>query len=275
MKNGVIVKSNKVVEASYRLTLNEQRLILACVQQIKKGHAVTVADRFVVNAADFVELFNVSSKQVYTELQIVAERLYDRSVTIHEPDPDDPSIAFTKTRWISSIDYKPKQGQIVLRFAYRMLPYISMLSSRFTRYSLEAIAKINSVHGVRFYELFRCWTYGNVSGEKEISLEELKHLLDLEGQYASIKDFKLRVLDVAIKEINEHSDMTASYTQRKQGRVVSHFTFQFGFKSGQVPSATKAKRKRITKAEIEKAARPGESYEEVKARLEEQLNLEL
>lgn len=273
MKHSIVVKSNKVIEASYRLTLNEQRLVLACIQQIKPKQSITEASRFTVSALEFAKLYDISSDRAYDELQTVAERLYERSVTINDPDPDDPSIAYTKTRWITSIGYKPKQGQIVLRFSHRMIPYIAMLHSHFTQYDLAAVANMRSTYGVRFYELFKCWTYGNLSGQKEIAVTELKGLLELDNQYTAIKDFKKYVVDLAIQDINEHSDMTASYTQRKQGRVVSHFTFQFGFKSGQVPSAAKAKRKRITKAEIEKAARPGESYEEVKARLEEQLKL--
>jgi hypothetical protein len=50
--------------------------------------------------------------------------------------------------------------------------------------------------------------------------------------------------------------------------------FHFNPKPNAKPMTNpKPKAKRITKAQIEKAARPGESYEEVKARLEEQLKL--
>jgi plasmid replication initiation protein len=51
--------------------------------------------------------------------------------------------------------------------------------------------------------------------------------LVLEDQYPSIKDFKKRVLEVALSQINEFSDLTASYTQRKTGRVVTHLIFIF------------------------------------------------
>ena len=84
----------------------------------------------------------------------------------------------------------------------------------------------------------------------------------------------MRVLEPALRDINEYSDLEASYTQRKAGRVVSHLIFHFNPKPNAKPMTNpKPKAKRITKAQIEKAARPGESYEEVKARLEEQLKL--
>lgn len=257
----LVVKSNKVIEASYRLTLNEQRLVLACIAQIKKGRIVSAEDRFEVSAAEFSSIFGLSIDQAYRELQQVAERLYERSVTIQNPDPDDPRITHTKTRWISSIDYIPKYGTLALRFASRMIPYISMLEGNFTPYRLEIVAKMANPYSIRLYELLMQW---QSNGEREISLEELKNILQLDGRYSAIKDFKVRVIEPAMRDINEHSDLQASYTQRKAGRVVTHLIFTFK------PKAAKRDKNpvgKITKTEIERHARPGESYAEVETRL--------
>lgn len=35
------------------------------------------------------------------------------------------------------------------------------------------------------------------------------------------------MLDLAINEINEHTDITASYKQHKQGKAITGFTFTF------------------------------------------------
>jgi plasmid replication initiation protein len=67
-----------------------------------------------------------------------------------------------------------------------------------------------------------------------------------------------------MRDINEHSDLEASYTQRKAGRVVTHLIFKFKPKAAKRDKKTVGK---ITKAEIERQARPGESYEQVEARL--------
>jgi plasmid replication initiation protein len=265
MKNGMVVKANKVVEASYRLSLNEQRLILNCIRQIKKGQEITPQTKFIIPALEFGDMYNIPSKHVYAELQKAAERLHERFVTIANPDPDDPSVAYTRTHWISSIDYKPQEGQLVLRFAYRIIPYIAMLESEFTRYNLEAVADMESIYGIRFYELFKCWMYSRTGGEKEIALEELKSILELKGCYASIKDFKLRVIEPAMRDINNHSDLQASYTQRKQGRRVSHLIFSFNYKPDQQPP------KKLSKTDIERHAKPGESWDAAAKRLRAEL----
>jgi plasmid replication initiation protein len=233
--NEIIVKSNHVVEASYRLTLNEQRLVLSCIQKIKKGQKIDPATPFSVSASEFADMFSVSLDRAYSELQAVADRLYERSVTIYQPDPEEPKLASTKTRWITAIDYIPTDGRVRLYFSSKMIPYISMLEGNFTRYNLEHIAGMTSVYGIRFYELMKSWLFGEPRKTKIIGINEIKELLALKDekgnyQYPSIKDFKLRVLDKAMEDINGFSDLQANYDTTKTGRKITHLTFQFGLK---------------------------------------------
>lgn len=275
MKNELVVKSNYVIEASYRLTLSEQRLILLCVEQIKKGQALSIADSFTVSAMDFADMFNTPVKNVYRELQTVSDRLYERSVTVHNPDPDNPKIATTKTRWISSISYIPDEGQVILTFAQKMIPYIAMLEGGFTRYNLQHITNMHSVYGIRFYEFFKCWLFGSSRNTKKISLEALKETLELTGKYPSIKDFKLNVLDKAMQDINECSDLGATYKTLKTGRKITHIEFEFWIRKQPTPPPEAATKKadstKIDSAYIQKHALAGESWEEAARRLRAEL----
>ena len=49
----------------------------------------------------------------------------------------------------------------------------------------------------------------------------------MEKSYSAIKDFKKRVIDVAVSQINEHSDLNVNYEQRKTGKAVTHLIFYF------------------------------------------------
>lgn len=268
MSKELVVKSNHVIEASYKLTLNEQRLILLCVRQIKKGQKITAESRFDISAADFADMFEISADRAYSELQTVTDKLYERSVTIQQPDPDRPKVTATKTRWVSAIDYIPNEGRVSIYFAVKMIPYISMLEGGFTRYNLQNISGMSSVYGIRFYEFFKSWLFGGIHSTKKIALEELKEKLELTGKYPSIKDFKLYVLDKAIADINECSDLTATYKTIKTGRKITHVEFDFQSKSGRTKKDTL---KKIDNAYIEKHAKPGETYEQARKRLEEEL----
>ncbi len=260
-----IVKSNHVIEASYRLSLNEQRLILLCIQQIKKGQAITPESAFLVSATDIANAYNVTKDRAYTLLQEVADRLYERSLTIQKPDPEYPQKQ-TKTRWITAIDYLENEGRIYLYFAPKVIPYISLLESGFTRYNLEYIAPMTSVYGVRFYELFKCWLMGDKSKTKSIPLDELKSLLDVKAQYPSIKDFKFYVLDRGLEDVNQHTDLLVSYENTRTGRKITGLDFTINVKQKQ-PKTAEPKPSKATKPESPKTSE-FLSLEETKSRLE-------
>lgn len=256
-----VVKSNKVVEASYMLTLAEQRVLLACIAQIDSKQELTEGYRFEVTAAgvaDLVGLDNLST--VYRDLKKAADKLYERSVVIDDPDPDNPKIEQRKTRWISSIDYIPGEGKLALSFSVGIIPYLSQLSREFTKYKLKHVARFESVYSIRLYELLVQWSS---AGEREIEVEWLKRQFQVESKYSRVVDLKKRVIDPAVAEINGHSNLWVEYGQRKSGRTITHFQFQFGLKDN--PKALE--RNQLTEEEINKQARPGETRAAVIARL--------
>ena len=245
------------------LTLAEQRVLLACIAQIDAKQALMDFYRFEVTAsgvADLVGSANLSN--AYRDLKRAAEKLYERSVIIDEPDPDNPQIAQRKTRWISSIDYVPGEGKLFLSFSVGIIPYLSQLSREFTKYKLKHVAHFESVYSIRLYEMLVQWS---MVGEREIEVDWLKRQFQVEAKYARIVDLKKRVIDPAIKEINEHSNFWVKYGQRKTGRTVTHLQFQFGLKDSGKAKAVDTKK--LTNAEINRFAKPGETRAEVIARL--------
>jgi hypothetical protein len=136
---------------------------------------------------------------------------------------------------LSAASYIDGAGVIQLRFATDMVPYITRLEAEFTRYKLEKVAKMSSAYAIRLYELLMQW--GSV-GRREIELEWLRKTLMVDQDYKALCDFKKRVIDVAVTQINEHSDLTASYDQRKTGRNVTHLIFTFAPKEETQPLET-------------------------------------
>jgi plasmid replication initiation protein len=265
-KKLTICKANKVIEAGYRLSLNEQRLILACVGQIDSMKPLAITDRFELTAKEFSKLYGVTEDKVYQTLKEVSEQLFERYVIIDNPDPDEPTLKYTKTRWVSSIDYIPEKGKIALYFAARMLPYLSLLQGQFTQYKLEHIGKMTSIYAIRLYELLMQWQ--NV-GKREVELTWLKQQFELDESYGRMDNFKARVLDPAVKDINTHSNYQISWTQRKTGRNVTHLMFTF-FEKPQPQAKPKIKEKMINgvkESEIAKLAKIGESWEGAAARI--------
>ena len=266
-KKLIVYKANEVIEAGYRLSLNEQRVVLACISQVNSAEKLLVTDKFELSAKNFSSIFSVSEKRAYHSLVEVADSLFNRYVIIDNPQIDDPEVTRLKTHWISSIRYKEDSGKITLCFAQDMLPYLSELKGTFTRYEIKHIGKMTSIYAIRLYELLMQW---KTTGKREIEIEWLKQQFQIEGKYSTIKNLKMRVIEPAVKDINTHSDYTVEWIQRKTGRKVTHLTFIFDKKELKTPPKPRNKEPMIngvTKSEIARKARTGESWEDAAFRI--------
>lgn len=247
--NLTVYKGNQIVEAGYKLTLNEQRVVLACIAQVHSKEALLTTDEFELSAKDFSVLFSVSEDRAYHALTEVTESLFNRYVVIDNPYPEKPRVKRLKMRWISSIEYITDEGKIVLCFSKKMLPYLSELKGQFTRYDLKNIGNMTSIYGIRLYELLTQW---RTTGTRTIEIDWLKRQFDIENSYSAIKDLKKYVIDPAVKDINVHSNYNVSWTQEKIGRKVANLTFEFKEKLLTTEGKQKKKTKTKTEAQVQK-----------------------
>ena len=77
---------------------------------------------------------------------------------------------------------------------------------------------------MRLYELLIQWKTAGKTPVFELSLFRGQMGLN-DDEYKIMGNFKLRVLDLAVNEINEKTDLTVSYTQEKRGRTITGFKF--------------------------------------------------
>ncbi|EPG1913055.1 replication initiation protein RepM, partial [Acinetobacter baumannii] len=222
-------KSNQVIEASYQLSAVEQRIVLAAISRIPKNQPITDDELYPVSVDELKQL-GVHEKTAYRDLKEGINRLYERSINL---SIDDKSI---KMRWVQEIQFLDSQSVIGIRFSKPILPFISNLSREFTKYALSDIAGINSGYGIRIYELLV--QYRQI-GKREISVESLRTMLELGKKYPLFADFKKRVIDTAIDQINEYSPLKVTYEQKKTGRKVTHIIFSFKEKSKSITHTSK------------------------------------
>jgi plasmid replication initiation protein len=238
-KTALVVKSNRLIEASYRLSLVEQQIILyAIVKARDEQRGLTPADPVTIKAMEFAAQFGTNETMVYGQLKEAMETLFKRYVVIHDIDPDTGEPRVTETRWLSTASYIDKQGMIQIIFAPRVIPFVTRLDKEFTSYRLDKIGKLSSVYAVRMYELLVQFLS---LGKREFEIAKLRNTLTLTTEYPAIKDFKKYVLDIAVDQINEFTDITTSYTQRKTGRNVTHLLFTIASKdvTPKKPKSTK------------------------------------
>lgn len=269
-----VVKANALIEASYRLSVAEQRVILSVIAQLRRDEPISSTSRYTVTANALADLSGVSAQRAYKELADAAQRIYRREVRIfggangEMPSKVDGKPRVLMTRWVQAVEYIPGEGRIEIQFADPILPYLSNLKTHFTQYELQNVSGMKSAYGIRLYELLIQWRQ---SGEREIEINWFRSILGVDEKYGQIKDLKRYVIERAVQDINEFSDMTVQTGYRKTGRRVTHVQFRFEPKGQPTNQPKRLKQKKstgITEAKIIAAARPGERTEDVVRRLQ-------
>lgn len=223
MKRELIVKDNALINASYSLELTEQRIILLAILKARENKTPHNQE-LIVTAQSYITAFNVHRNTAYKTLKTACDNLFDRRFS-YQRYSDKGKVEQVKSRWVQSVVYAESDSYIKIKFADEVLPLITMLEKHFTSYELQQVASLKSVHAIRLYELLI--QYRTV-GKVEINISDLRLKLGInESEYPRMDNFKARVLDIGIQQINEHSDITAKYEQVKTGRTIVGFKFSF------------------------------------------------
>ena len=220
-KNKLIVKSNHVVEASYTLTTLEQRLILSAIAQVPKGDEVSDDVLYRITAQDLVKLGG-DKKASHKEFKDAVNRLYERSIVLRNGDESD------SFRWIQEKIFNGSSISFI-RFSKPILPFLSNLKTEFTKYLESDIVGMSSPYAIRVYELMM--QYRNV-GKREVTLEDLRWMFQLQNKYPVWADLNRWVLNQASKEINQHSPYNLIIEPKKTGRKVTSIVLKFHLKKG-------------------------------------------
>ena len=218
MKNNLVVKSNDLIQARYELSLNEQKIILYTVSKLdEKQKDFNIIP---IEIGEFINLLGTSDLR-YTEIRKLIEGLRDKGLTIKTEKGE------LVTGWLSSIEYIKNTGIIELEFSKKLVPYLLQLKRKFTRYQLKNILYLSNKHSIRIYELLK--QYENI-GNRTFTVDELKKILMLEGQYKAFTDFDKRVLKPTMEEINDYTDLKVSYEKIKKGRAIHSIKYKIELK---------------------------------------------
>ena len=226
MKNGLVVKDNALINASYNLELTEQRLImLAIINARESGQGITADSKLEIHASDYAKLFNVSIDASYKALREAVNNLFNRQFSYIAEYKRTGKTGVVRSRWVSRIFYVDDLALLEITFAPDVVPLITRLEEHFTSYQAKQVAHLTSKYATRLYELLIAWR--EVGKVPPIEIGEFRNRLGLlDTEYTAMNNFKSRVLEPSIKQINEHTDITVTYEQHKKGRVISGFSFK-------------------------------------------------
>ena len=225
MKKDLVVKTNRLNQAFQVLTLAELHIVqLAIVDARETGTGLNTDTPLRIDARRYAEVFNTTRQNAYQRMKEAEDTLFNRRFSFY-----DENGKLVKSRWIQQVRYLDDEGAIELVFTLAVVQGISRIDGVkefFTQYLLSQTAQLNSVYSARLYELLIQW--GSTGKVPIIDLGDFREQLGIGvNEYQRMHHFKARVLEPAIKEINEKTDIKAEYEQHKKGRVISGFSFKF------------------------------------------------
>lgn len=225
----LIKKSNDLIEARYRLTLGEQRLVLLLASQIRKDDKDF--NYYEIKISDFAEMFGLKTdKSLYEKVEKIAGDLLGKKLYLKNDGK-----SFEGTVWLSYVKYVSGSGTIKLRFDDCLKPYLLQLKhsiNGFTQYKLHTVMSFKSAYSIRLYELLKMevWKSEKLKStqfEKSFSLDEYRRILGVDkNAYPIFADFRKRVIDTTVLEISEQTELNISETKYiKTGRKITGITF--------------------------------------------------
>lgn len=282
----LVTLNNDIIKAGYKLTVNEIRLILIAIAQMPKGEKdkepepLDPMKPYYITKEDFIKL-GVEPKNVAREIRLACSDLLDRKIFIDTP------IGILGTHWVHNIlhfktqvfeELKQKypnskydddflqqlkkhnlleslpliaqsEDNIMARVIFHadIIPYVSQLRQHFTQLKLTEMSGFSSFYSFRVYMLMMQW---RDTGFVIVRLDEFRVMFDLVDKYPAVKDLKKRVLDTAIKEINDKSPYTANYEvtdkndKSGKGIKLTHLKIRFKPKTKAIEGKTTNKTER-------------------------------
>lgn len=233
----LIVKDNALINASYNLDLVEQRLILlAIIEARQSGKGINANDPLIVHAESYINQFNVHRNGAYKALKDACDDLFARQFS-YQSRSEKGNIQHHKSRWVSEIIYVEKEAVVKLIFAPAIIPLITRLEEQFTKYDIEQVSELSTAYAVRLYELLIAWR--STGKTPIIAIQDFREKIGvLDTDYPRMFDFKKRVLEPSIAQINEKTDIKVKVEQHKTGRNISGFSFKFKQKQTAISEKT-------------------------------------
>lgn len=217
-----VYKSNKLIEARYRLNLTEQKIILYAASKID-GFKADEFKNIEMRASVFFKMIGVDENTTnHTYLKNVAKGLMTKQLEIEYSDG-----SWELLQWVTKSKYEAKTGVISFQFHPDLVPYLLKLEKRYKGYPLMQVMQLKSRYSIRLYELLIQYEYTKHKS-LTITIEELRKKMGVkDNEYVRFDNFEDRVIKTAVVELNNDSNMRITYEKIKRGRSIHELKFKF------------------------------------------------
>ena len=224
----IVVKDNALVHASYIMERQEKMLMWFVIWAFQQKRS----KRLTLKCSDVAEFAGMDRNAAYVQTWETARRLRERELLIHNQEKG----RIGACGFLSYVEYgKDRAGEVDVEITDQIVPHVERfiegMKIGFTKFEMGVIASLKSFYALRLYEICKSVHFGRFAKEGwELEVDELRKrfgvlMVNDKGKtvvdsYADWRRFREKVLDKAVDEVNEASDLRIAYRLRKSGRNV-------------------------------------------------------
>ena len=219
-----VVQANNLISGKQSLSLNSAKILRTAIMQIQPEDVELKP--YIITTGELAELLHISTDNIYRVIDSVSDELMGSYAEARAEYG--ARKKFKKINWVSFCEYDSEIG-FAIKLNSDMKPYLLNLKERYTQYTLDNILSMKSIYGVRIFELLnekiRIKTIPKTGLNVEMTLQYIRECCNCENKYERFSQFKVRVLDRAVSEINRVTMYKVTYEYIKKGKAVIGINF--------------------------------------------------
>ncbi len=220
-----VVMLNEIIKGKQSMTLQEAKLLRLLITQVVKEDKDFKT--YIVSIKDLANYLNVPDSNLYRDIRNICTMLMTRIVKLATDNPKNP---WKVIQWLQLAEYDG-QGKVKLMLSNQMAPYVLGLNAWFTKYPIKEVFYMSSFYAIRIYELLNMEKNIIQQYEKKevceiiFNINYLRQILDCENKFKQISQFKQKILNIAVKEINKCTNIQIAYECIKTSRTITDIKF--------------------------------------------------
>lgn len=212
-----VVKANEIIQkARYDLNITELKAFAYILSKIKPNDTENMEYSFSIK--DYCQVLGIDYKNGgnYNYIKTTLKNLRDKSFWLLDENGQEVTVG-----WLSKVKINKGSGKIIVKLDEDIQKYVLGIFNNYTQYSLLSTLPMKSSYSFRIYELLKSYAFTKFH---EFDIDDLKSKLGA-THYKNFKDFRKKVIEIAIKEINEYTDIDVSWESITKGRKVVRVKF--------------------------------------------------
>ncbi|MBD1577901.1 replication initiation protein [Vibrio sp. S11_S32] len=231
-------QSNLLVTSTYYLQINQLRIVWLALTKVNSSK--TDFGEIIISTREFADFYAMDIRSCSRSIKDAIDEINTSPIKIRYTDKEDDRREQT-IHWFSSTDVSlsSAEGKYKLRFSAEIKPYLTDLRSHYSKSDFKYLTKLKNTFQFRLYQWLKDGEYIKLDGSHSVAgkskssngvyvvrlpVDAMKNKVKIKG-YDTWFDFKRRILDPAVNQINKTTNLSVVYKPIKAGKAIDSVEF--------------------------------------------------